>query len=110
MTVESLVGGLIIGFLVSYFLLRFFDKIPTKNPILKSGNTKLHRPNHCHNPIEVPATFLTNTSDALRYFLIGEMFNVLRILVLGIVTGYLYKRPYKGFNPSVSASKSAQVE
>ena len=34
--VEALVGGLIIGCFVSYFLLRFFEKIPTKNPILKS--------------------------------------------------------------------------
>jgi hypothetical protein len=34
--VEALVGGLIISCFVSYFLLRFFDKIPTKNPILKS--------------------------------------------------------------------------
>src|SRR5512140_206826 len=36
MLLESLLGGLIIGFCVSYFLLRFFDRIPTKNPILKS--------------------------------------------------------------------------
>jgi hypothetical protein len=28
----------------------------------------------------------------LRYFLIGAMFNVLRILALGIVIGYLYDR------------------
>jgi len=34
--VQSLIFGLIIEFLVSYFLLRFFDKIPSKNPILKS--------------------------------------------------------------------------
>jgi multisubunit Na+/H+ antiporter MnhE subunit len=33
---EALVGGLIIGCCVSYFLLRFFDKIPTKKPILKA--------------------------------------------------------------------------
>src|SRR4030065_2024812 len=31
--VEALVGGLIIACFASYFLLRFFDKIPTKNPI-----------------------------------------------------------------------------
>lgn len=31
--VASLPAGLIIGFCVSYSLLRFFDKIPTKNPI-----------------------------------------------------------------------------
>jgi len=30
----------------------------------------------------------------LHYFLIGALFNVLRILALGIVTGYLYKRVY----------------
>jgi hypothetical protein len=93
MIVESLIGGLIIGFFVSYFLLRFFDKIPTKNPILKSVIL-------CFivliitTILEVPASFLTNTSDPLRYFLIGTMFNVLRILALGIVIGYLYKRLY----------------
>ena len=36
MLLESLVGGLIIGLWVSYPLLRFFDKIPVKDPILKS--------------------------------------------------------------------------
>jgi hypothetical protein len=34
--VEALVGGLIIGCCVSYFPPRFSDRIPTKNPILKS--------------------------------------------------------------------------
>ena len=93
MIVESLIGGLIIGFFVSYFLLRFFDKIPTKNPILKSVIL-------CFivliitTILEVPASFLTNMGDPLRYFLIGTMFNVLRILALGIVIGYLYKRLY----------------
>jgi hypothetical protein len=32
MLLEALVGGLIIGFGVSFFLLRFFGKIPTNNP------------------------------------------------------------------------------
>src|SRR3990170_7309139 len=35
--VESLLGGMIISCGLSFFLLRFFDKIPTKNPILKSA-------------------------------------------------------------------------
>jgi len=42
--------------------------------------------------IEVPAKFLMPTSDALRYFLSGALFNVLRILALGIGIGYLYDR------------------
>src|SRR4030066_293464 len=36
MLLESLFGGLIIGFWVSYCLLRFFDRIPTCDPIIKS--------------------------------------------------------------------------
>jgi NhaP-type Na+/H+ or K+/H+ antiporter len=108
MLLESLLGGLIIGFCVSYFLLRFFDKIPTKNPILKSVILSFILLIIVTILIEVPASFLTTTADALRYFLIGAIFNVLRILALGIVIGYLHKRLYKGFNPSVIASGAAK--
>ena len=34
--VEALVGGLVIALCVSFFLLRFFDRIPGKNPIFKA--------------------------------------------------------------------------
>ncbi len=108
MIVEALIGGLIIGFGVGFFLLRFFDKIPTKNPILKSLILSSIALLIVTILLEVPAKFLTTTSDPLRYFLIGILFNVLRILALGIVIGCLYKRLYKGSNPAVVA-KSAQV-
>ncbi len=91
MIVEALIGGLVIGFFVSYFLLRFFDKIPTKNPILKSVILSFIVLIIVTILIEVPSRFLT-TSDALHVFLIGAMINILRILALGIVVGYLYKR------------------
>jgi hypothetical protein len=110
MLLAALLGGLMIGFSVSYFLLRFFDKIPTKNPILKSVILSLIALIIATILIGGPSSFLTTTNDALRYFLLGALFNVLRILALGIVIGYVYKRLYKGFNPSVIASKSAQVE
>ena len=92
MLLEALVGGLIIGFCVSYCLLRFFDNIPTMNPILKSIIVSVIALISVTMLIEVPAKFLMPTSDALRYFLIGALFNVLRILALGIVIGYLYDR------------------
>ena len=95
MIVESLIGGLIIGFFVSYFLLRFFDKIPTKNPILKSVILSLIALIIATILLEVPSHFLTPNSDPMRYFLIGALFNVLRILALGLVIGYLYKRLYE---------------
>ena len=91
MIVESLIGGLIVGFFVSYFLLRFFDKIP-KNPILKSVILSFIALIIVSILLEVPSHFLTPTSDPMRYFLVGTLFNVLRILALGIVIGYLYNR------------------
>lgn len=92
MLLEALLGGLIIGFCVSYFLFHFFDKIPTKNPILKSVILSFITLIIATMLIEVPAKFLTTTRDALHYLLIGAMFNVIRILALGIVIGYLYRR------------------
>jgi hypothetical protein len=92
MLLEALVGGLMIGCCVSYCLLRFFDKIPTKNPIQKSVIASCVALISITLLIEVPAKFLTPTSGALRYFLIGALFNVLRILALGIAIGYLYDR------------------
>ncbi len=91
MLVESLIAGLIIGFCVSYFLLRFFDKIPTKDPILKSVILTFIVLIIVTISIGGPSSFFV-TSNILRYFLIGTIFNVIRILALGIGIGYLYKR------------------
>jgi hypothetical protein len=92
MLLEALLGGLIIGFGVSYSLLRFFDKIPTTNPILKSVMLSVTALVMVTMLIEAPAKLLMPTSDAWRYFLIGAVFNVVRILALGIAVGYLYAR------------------
>jgi hypothetical protein len=92
MLLEALVGGLVIGFCVSYFLLRFFERIPTKNSILKSVMLSLIVLIVSTVIIEVPATILTTMGDALRYFLIATMINALRIPALGIAIGYLYTR------------------
>jgi len=89
--VESLLGGMIISCGLSYILLRFFDKIPTKNPILKSallGFAAL-----CIVLILVYVA-ASRTDDALHIFLIGAVGNVPRFLFVGIVIGYLYKRLY----------------
>ena len=92
MLLQALLGGLILGFCVGYFLLRFFDKVPAKTPILKSATLSFIALVIVTMLIEVPAKFLTTTSDAWRYFLIGAVFNGLRILALGAVIGYLCGR------------------
>jgi Na+/phosphate symporter len=90
--VTSLLMGMIIGYCVSYFLLRYFDKIPSKNPILKSVMISSIALIIAVIVIDVPQSFfgMSNSFNASYFFLIGVMFNVARFLLLGIVIGYLY--------------------
>lgn len=92
MLLEALLGGSIIAFCVSYSLLRFFDKLPTTDPVLKSVLLSFIALVIVTALIEVPAKALATTSDPLRQFLIGAVFNGARILALGVAIGYLYDR------------------
>ena len=87
--VEPLFGGMIIVCCVSFFLLRFFEKIPTNNPILKSLILSFV----AIVVIEVLSTF-GNPSNAYVFLLVDTVMNIPRILALGLVVGYLYKRLY----------------
>ena len=87
--VTAFIGGLVIACFVSYFLLRFFNKIPTKNPILKSVILSFV----AIVVIELLSTF-GNPSNAYVYLLVDTVMNIPRILALGIVIGYLYKKLY----------------
>lgn len=91
MLLESLIGGLMIGFCVSYFLLRFFDRLPTRDPISKSLILTLIILVVVTILIGGPSSFYA-TRNAMRYFLIGTEFNILRILALGLGIGCLYKK------------------
>ena len=90
--VGSLPMGMIIGYGVSWFLLRYFDTIPSKNPMLKSGILSFIALIIAVILIDVPQSFfgMRNSSAALYYFLIGVLFNAARFLLLGITIGYLY--------------------
>jgi Na+/phosphate symporter len=90
--VTSFFMGMIIGCGVSYILLRYFDTIPSKNPMLKSMIISFIALIIAVILIDVPQSFFgtSNSFDASYYFLIGVMFNVARFLLLGIVIGYLY--------------------
>jgi hypothetical protein len=86
MIVEALLGGLIIGCCVSYSLIRFFNKIPTKNPILKSVILSIV----ALVAIEAFSIFI-DLGDASVHIMIGAGLNVPRFLALGIVIGWLYR-------------------
>jgi len=109
MLLESLIGGLIIGLWVSYPLLRFFDKIPAKDPVLKSVILSSIVLVIVTILLGGPSSFFA-TNNVVRYFIIGTVFNVIRITALGFAIGYVCKWQYGGINPSIVAVKPAGLE
>lgn len=109
MLLESLIGGLIIGLWVSYPLLRFYDRIPAKDPILKSVLLSLLVLVIVTIVLGGPSSFYA-TSNVLRYFIIGTGFNIIRITALGIAVGYVFKWQHREVKPSVVTARPAQVE
>jgi len=91
MLLEALIGGVVIAASVSYCLLRFFDRLPAQNPVLKSVILSFIVLILVTLTIGGPSSFIA-TGNALRYFLIGTMFNVIRILALGIAIGFGYDK------------------
>jgi hypothetical protein len=85
--VGALLAGLFVAYGVSYCMLFYFDRLPTKNPIQKSlilSFTVLII-------IQTLATLLHH-SNTLDYFVISTVTNIPRFLSLGIFVGYLYSR------------------
>jgi hypothetical protein len=94
MLLEAMLGGLVLGFGVSYFLIRFYHRLPTKSPVLGSLLLSLTALVAVTALVEVAAKLLAPIHDAWRYFLIAALFNVIRISTLGVVIGLLYGRFY----------------
>jgi len=100
--IASLPMGMIIGFFVSYILLHYFEKIPSKSPILKSLLVSFIFLLIALLLIDGPQSFfgMSKSPVALRFFFIGVLLNGARFLLLGITIGciynYLLKNLYKG--------------
>lgn len=89
--INSLLAGMIIGCCVSYFLLRFYERIPAKDSIQKSLIVSTITLIITIIMIDVPM-LISEPSASFNYFLIGVLFNSVRFLFLGVGIGYLYKR------------------
>jgi uncharacterized protein YacL len=85
--VEALAGGLVIAFCVSFFLLRFFDRVPGKKPIFKALILSFF-------VIVMIEGFsaLGNPTHASTYLLLDTGMNAPRFLALGLVIGYLFDK------------------
>jgi len=85
--VEALAGGMVIAFSVSFFLLRFFSRLPDKNPIFKALILSFS----AMVIIEVLSA-LGDPAHASVYLLLDTGMNAPRFLSLGLVIGYLFDK------------------
>ncbi len=85
--VEALAGGLVMAFLVSLFLIRFFDRLPGKKSIFKALILSFF----IMVIIEVFSA-LGNPAHASVYLLLDTGMNTPRFLALGLVIGYLFDK------------------
>ncbi len=88
--VEALAGGLVIAFCVSFVLLRFFDRIPGKNPIFKALIL-------CFSAMVIIEVLSArgDPAHASIYLLLDTGMNVPRFLALGLAIGYLFDKHNK---------------
>lgn len=96
MLMESLVGGLIIGLMVSYGLLHYYERIPLPTPVRKSVLLSLVVLIAATLLLQAPASFFAETGHTLRIFFMGTLFNAIRIPALGWMIGYAYDKVYGG--------------
>ena len=104
-----MIGGLIIGLWVSYLLLRFFDRIPVKDPTLKSFFLSSIVLVIVTILLGGPSSFYA-TSNVLRYFIIGTVFNVIRITALGVAIGYMCNRQHREVKSTVVVASPAGLK
>jgi len=109
MLLESLIGGLIIGLWVSYPLVRFFNRIPAKNPVIKSVFLSTLVLIFVTITLGGPSSFFA-TNNVMRYFIIGTVFNVIRITALSVAIGYVYKRQHREVKSTVVVASPAGLK
>ena len=87
---EAFVGGLVIALWVSYFLLRFYERVPGKKSIFKAWILSFF----VMVIIEVFSA-LGNPAHASVYLLLDTGMNAPRFLGLGLIIGYLFDQQKK---------------
>ncbi len=89
MLLEALVGGLVLGVCVAYPLVRY----PSNGPsLVRSLGLSALALGIVTLVIELPSKLLGGSTDPMRYFLIGLLFNVIRIAALAVVIGLVAGR------------------
>lgn len=84
---EAFAGGLMIAFTVSFFLLRFLNRLPGKNPIFKSLILSF-----CAMAIIEVLSAIANPAHAFIYLVLDTGMNIPRFLAMGWTIGFVFDK------------------
>jgi hypothetical protein len=87
MIAAALIGGLLIAGCVSFGLVEFYDRVPTRNAVLKALLLSFA----IFVLMEI-FTLYINLGNFTLYHWIGAAINLPRFVALGLAVGYLYER------------------
>jgi hypothetical protein len=89
MLVESAAGGLVLGSVVAFLLVRFPAKIPGSDLLSKALLLGAAAIVLLTIGLELPAKFSSDADDPARLLVVATVFNVIRILALAVTIGWV---------------------
>jgi hypothetical protein len=87
MLAEAAVGGLFVASGVALLLTRFADRVPGGGPVRRSLALAAMALVLLTVVLEVPSKLLTDVADRGHWLLLATVFNVIRVLALGLSIG-----------------------
>ena len=96
MLVEAALGGLLIASVVALVLMRYAERIPGTGPLSQAlwlSAAALVLLTLC---VEVPSKLLSGVSDPGYWLLVATVFNVIRVLALGVAVGLVTRAGQAG--------------
>lgn len=105
MLVEAAVGGLLIAGVVAAVLVRYQDRVPGAGPLSRALWLSAAALVLLTVFVEVPSKLLSGVPDPGHWLLVATVFNVIRVLALGLAIGLVTRAEQTGADPHARATE-----
>ena len=99
MLVEAAVGGLLIASVVALVLVRYPERVPGTGPLSRALWLSAAALVLLTVFVEVPSKLRSGVSDPGHWLLVATVFNVIRVLALGVAIGLVTRAGQAGAGP-----------
>jgi len=105
MVVEAAVGGLLIAGVVALVLVRYPERVPGTGPLSRALWLSAAALVLLTVFVEVPSKLHSGVSDPGHWLLVATVFNVIRVLALGVAIGLATRAGQAGEGPHSRATE-----